>query len=535
MSSSGHPSIDASAAAGSAPFPEVLAAIDIGTNSVHMVVARCSSDGRYEVVTRHKEMVRLGESGDDQLKHMTPAAIDRGIAALQRCRAVLDTYDAHVAAVATSAVREAENRDEFIRRARDEAGVEVEVIAGHEEARLIHLGVLQSLSLYDTPLLLCDIGGGSTELLIGHRGETLSARSFKLGAIRITRRFFADGVTSKRTIERARKFVRATIAPFARDVAAHPFEVAVGCSGTIETLAAMALANGGTAVASLNGVSFTRSQLGEVIGRLAAAETPAARAELPGMDRSRADIIVGGAIILEQVMAGLGIESMTISDYALREGVLFDLSTRLRGSSLDHLSDLRRRSVEHLMELCDDDPDHSMKVAELALALFDGLADEHGLGHEEREWLEAAALLANVGLFVAHSRHHQHSYYVIRNSEVLNGFTDNEVEIIANVARYHRRSAPSAKHPTFAALEEVDQARVRWLAAMLRVAIGLDRSHAGAVAAIEVTATPEHVQVDVRPTDGADASLEVYSARERRTLLEQVLGHPVEIEAAERV
>lgn len=513
----------------------MLAAIDIGTNSVHMVVARCSADGRYEVVTRHKEMVRLGESGDDQLKHLTPAAIDRGIAALQRCRAVLDTYDAHVVAVATSAVREAENRDEFIRRARDEAGVEVEVIAGHEEARLIHLGVLQSLSLYDTPLLLCDIGGGSTEVLIGHRGETLSARSFKLGAIRITRRFFPDGVTSKRTIERARKFVRATVAPFAREVAAHPFEVAVGCSGTIETLAAMALANGGDGEGtSLNGASFTRAQLGAVMAQLAAAETPEARAGIRGMDRSRADIIVGGAVILEQVMDALGIESMTISDYALREGVLLDMSTRLRGATLDHLSDLRRRSVEHLMELCDDDPDHSIKVAELALALFDGLADEHGFGHDERELLEAAALLANVGLFVAHARHHQHSYYVIRNSEVLNGFTDNEVEVIANVARYHRRSAPSAKHAPFAALEADDQARVRWLSGLLRVAIGLDRSHAGAVAAIELTATPDHVQIDVRPNDGADASLEVYSARERRTLLEQMLGRPVEIEATEQ-
>ncbi|MFN8053176.1 MAG: Ppx/GppA phosphatase family protein [Acidimicrobiales bacterium] len=513
-------------------IPDVLAAIDIGTNSVHMIVARMAGEGRFEVVTRHKEMVRLGESGDDQLKHLTSAAIDRGIAALKRCRSVIDTYDAPVAAVATSAVREAENRNEFIRRARKEAGIEVEVIAGHEEARLIHLGILQALPLFDTPLLMCDIGGGSTELLIGHRGEVLAGRSFKLGSIRMTERFFPDGVTTKRSIERARKFVRATITPFVREAAAHPFEVAVGSSGTIENLLQMALATDGADVQTLNGASLTRAALGDVVERLTEAATPEARAELRGMDKGRADIIMGGALILEQVMDVLGLEAVTVSEYALREGVLFDLNNRLRGASLDHLSDLRRRSIEHLMEVCDDDPDHSIKVADLALALFDGLADEHDLGHDEREWLEAASLLANVGLFIAHSRHHQHSYYVIRNSELLSGFTDHEIEVIAQVARYHRRSEPSLKHAPFAALDEVDRHRVRWLAGLLRVAIGLDRSHAGSVGKILVSTAKDEIAVAVTPEQGADVSLEVYSARERRGLLEQMVGRPVVVDGS---
>jgi exopolyphosphatase/guanosine-5'-triphosphate,3'-diphosphate pyrophosphatase len=515
--------------------PDVLAAIDIGTNSVHMVVARMAPDGRFEVITRHKEMVRLGESGDDQLKHLTPGAIDRGVAALARCRSVVDTYGAPVEAVATSAVREAENRNDFIRRAQDEAGIDVEVIAGHEEARLIHLGVLQALPLYDTPLILCDIGGGSTELLIGHRGEVQVSRSFKLGAIRMTQRFFDGGVTSKRSVERARRFVRATLAPFVREAAAHPFEVAVGSSGTIESLLGIARAAEGSVKQSVNGAVLTRAALGEVIERLIAAETPEARAEIKGVDKGRADIIVGGAVILEQVMDSLNIESLVISEYALREGVLFDLNNRLHGASLDHLSDLRRRSIEHLMEVCDEDPDHSLQVAELALELFDGLEGRHGLGHDERELLEAAALLANVGLFIAHSRHHQHSYYVIRNSELLSGFTDPEIEIIAQVARYHRRGEPSLKHAPFAALDEHDQRRVRWLAAILRVAIGLDRSHAGAVATLGVDDAvvgaddAASVMITVVPNGDADISLEIYSARERVGLLEQMLEQAVEV------
>lgn len=520
--------------------PDVLAAIDIGTNSVHLVVARMSADGRFEVITRHKEMVRLGETGEDHLKHLTEAAMDRGVAALARCRSVIEKYNAPVSAVATSAVREAENRDVFLSRAWAEAGIDVDVIAGHEEARLIYLGVLQALPIFDSNILMCDIGGGSTEVLIGKAGEVIVGRSFKLGSIRMTQRFFPDGVTSKRSIERARKFIRATIAPFLREAGGHSVDVAVGCSGTIESLLDLAIAADRADVVTANGARLSRTALAEVVERLIEAGTPAARAELKGMDRARADIIIGGALILEQVMEGLGVESLMFSEYALREGVLFDLNSRLRGARLDHLSDLRRRSIGHLMEVCDEDPEHSMKVAQLALDLFDALEGRHGLGHEDREWLEAAALLANVGLFISHSKHHQHSYYVIRNSELLAGFMDHEIEIIAQVARYHRRGEPSLKHAPFASLSEVDRERVQWLAGILRVAIGLDRSHAGLVSRLSATvvdrdeADPfeESLLVEVVPIDGADVSLEVYAARERASLLARMAGVPIEIEAS---
>jgi exopolyphosphatase/guanosine-5'-triphosphate,3'-diphosphate pyrophosphatase len=523
-----HPSLEAIATA----WPDTLAAIDIGTNSVHMVIARVDVDGRFEVLTRHKEMVRLGETGDDHLKVLTDAAIDRGVAALARCRAMIDTYGAQCAAVATSAVREADNRKAFLRRARKEAGIEVEVIAGHEEARLIHLGVLQALPLYDQHLLLCDIGGGSTELLIGHRGEDLVARSFKLGAIRLTQRHFPDGVTSRKSIERARRAVRATIVPFVRDARRHPIDTFVGSSGTIENLVAMAQSAAGLAPQSVNGATLTRAELGEVMDALAEARTSAGRAALPGIDTSRADIIVGGAVIIEQVMDALELDRLTFSEYALREGVLFDLRSRLRGATSRRLSDLRRHSVDHLMELCDEDPEHSVQVARLAVQLFDGLVEEHHLGDAEREWLEAAALLANVGLFISHSRHHLHSYYVIRNSEHLSGFTDHEIEVIAQVARYHRRGEPSAKHAPYAALDELDQRRVAWMAAILRVAIGLDRSLCNAVAAVSVRSAGGIVTVELLAADDADVSMELYEAGERSALLRRQLGRPVDFVVA---
>ncbi|MEZ5323189.1 MAG: Ppx/GppA phosphatase family protein [Microthrixaceae bacterium] len=517
---------------------EVLAGIDIGTNSVHMIVALVGGDGRFEVLTRHKEVVRLGESGDDRIRQLSDAAIDRGIAALRRCRTVVDTYGAPVLAVATSAVREAENARDFIDRALRDAGIDVEVVSGIEEARLIHLGVLQALPLFDTPMLLCDIGGGSTEVLVAHRTGIPAVRSFKLGAIRMTRRFFPDGVTARRSVERARAFARSVFVPFSQEIRGLRFDVAVGCSGTFETLLAMSHADSvdATTPRSFNGAVLDREALGAVMTSLLDAATPEARAQIPGIDPGRADIIVGGAIVLEQAMDAFGIDEMTFSEYALREGVLFDLNRRLHGGSTHHLSDLRRRSVEHLMEVCDDEPAHSLKVASLALELFDALAPAHGYDGVERELLEAGAMLANVGMFVSHSRHHQHSYYVIRNSELMSGFNDHEIELIAQIARYHRRGEPSLKHQPFGALHPDDRQRVRWLAAILRVAVGLDRSLAGAVEAVDAEQTngppQEPVRIRITPRDGADVALELFSARERSCLLVQVLGRPVEVETA---
>jgi exopolyphosphatase / guanosine-5'-triphosphate,3'-diphosphate pyrophosphatase len=517
---------------GNDPVPDTLAAIDIGTNSVHMLIARLAPDGRFEVITRQKEMVRLG-SGRGEMKHLEPDAIDRGIAALDRCRSLADSFGAPIVAVATSAVREAENSQDFLRRARDEAGVEVEVISGYEEARLIQLGVVQALPVFDQRLLLVDVGGGSTEVLFGERGEVASTRSVKLGSLRMTRRCFPGGVVEPGSLQRARESVRAGIAPLVHEVESLAHDVAVATSGTAETLARMAIeAQGEPAPQSMNAATMTAGELTSVVESLAAAPTPEQRRRLPGMDAARADILLGGAVVLEQVGLALGVQQWTISDYALREGVLLDAVHRLGGGTLHHLSDLRRRSVFHLMELCDDDPDHSLQVARLALVLHDRLGERLGLGDAERELLEAAALLSNVGLFISHSKHHKHSYYVIRNSEHLMGFTDREIELIALVARYHRKSAPSVdKHPEFAALADADREHVRSMSALLRVAIGGDRNHDGAVETIEVDDAGDVVRLRLVASDpDTDLTLERYSAEARGELLADRLGAKLSVE-----
>jgi exopolyphosphatase/guanosine-5'-triphosphate,3'-diphosphate pyrophosphatase len=512
----------------------VMAAVDIGTNSIHLVVARVGGADRFEVIEREREMVRLGESAGD-MKRLSPAAMTRGVEALDRFRQVAAIHGVEVRAVATSAVREAANRHVFIQRAWDEAGVEVEVISGFEEARLIHLGVLQAVPSFDRKMLVVDIGGGSTELVVGRSGDVLLARSMRLGAIRLTRRWFDRDKLADGAVEACRRDIGTTLASAVHEIRRHGFEVAVGSSGTIGAVCQMIAARSDRpAPRTFNNYTVTREQIDDIVKRLAKASTVKARARTPGLDPRRADIILAGALILEQVVAALDVDELTFSDYALREGVLLDTWRREHGGSLHQLSDLRRRSVMHLVDLMDEDPTHSIQVARLALQLFDATADRHRLRDEEREVLEAASLLCNVGLFVSHSAHHKHSYYVIRNSEHLTGFTDREIELIALVARYHRKSVPRKKHPEFGALSRDDQERVRTLAGLLRVAVGLDRNHSGRVASL-ATRDPGDggpLVVEATAAAGQDPQLDLYAAGERKGLLEDALGTEIEIVAA---
>ncbi len=516
----------------------ILGALDIGTNSFHLVLARPVGSDRFETLTREKEVVRLGQGGGD-MKALAPDAIERGVACLSRMRRIADSFDASVRAVATSAVREASNANEFLARARADAGLDIEVISGIEEARLIYLGVLQAVPVYDHRVLLIDIGGGSTEVLIGQHAEVLAARSFKLGAVRLTDRFFPGGTVKRDALRAARNYVRGVLTHFERHVLEHGFEVAVGSSGTAESLAQMThAARGEPPLTTYNCATFTRAELRDALDALTSQRTAAKRAAVPGLEAIRADIIVAGALILDTAAEMFGIDELTFSEGALRDGVLVDTVARAEGDAatgLHQLRDVSDRSITQLAERCDEDPAHSAHVAHLAGLLFDGLAPLHGLPATARAYLDAGARLANVGLVVAHSKHHLHSYYVIRHSE-LAGLTDAEIEVVAQIARYHRKSAPKASHAEFAALAPDRQELVRTLAAILRVAIGLDRSHEARVARVDVELGDDAVTVRAVPGPEADGdlSLEVYAAAERKDLLEAVLQRPVEVRVAPR-
>ena len=495
------------------------AAIDIGTNSMHLVVAKLGEHGGFEMLTSEKEMVRLGQGGGE-MKQLAPDAIERGISALSRMAKVAASFgDVELVAVATSAVREATNKHEFIDRARDEVGIDVEVISGFEEARLIHLGVLQALPVFDKRLLVIDIGGGSTEFLVGEGAQAIEARSMKLGAIRLTERFFpdliaGDGAVSPEAVERCRNYVRSALSPVAHELGGHQPELAIASSGTATTLAAMAAAARGDDVRQMNGVTFTADELAAVVSEVAS-KTTAERTKIDGLDTKRIDIIVAGAILLDEIARAFALDEFTISEFALREGVLFD---RFAVDSTQ-LENLRRSNLLRLARQLDPDSDHAEHTADLATQLFDRTAKLHGLGDDARELLEAASIVHNVGLFISHSSHHKHSYYVIRNSEQLTGFAEREIELIALIARYHRKGRPADKHKEYAALSDSDKQLVRKLAGILRVAIGLDRSHAASVSSLRVFLEDGRVEIEPIAAPGADLDVEIYAAAERSKLM----------------
>jgi exopolyphosphatase/guanosine-5'-triphosphate,3'-diphosphate pyrophosphatase len=510
----------------------VRAAIDIGTNSIHMVVARVDPNGGIEVLTREKESVRLGH-GSGEMRSLEPDAIDRGIAALTRMRRVADVYGARIRAVATSAVREAANKDQFLTRARDEAGIDVEVIAGVEEARLIHLGVLQSVPVFDRRHLVVDIGGGSTEFVIGKAGQRMLTRSVKLGAIRVTDRFFPGGLVRVRSVREAQAYLRAYLAPLVHEVEEWGFDVAVGSSGTITSIAAMAEHRKGRDPArGVNNVSFDVDDLGAIVDTVLSARTSAERAMIPGLDPKRADIITGGAVLLEQIFGELDITEMIASEAALREGVLLDSIRPATTDAFHHLSDIRRQGVQRVLAQYERDRAHVEHSTDLALALFDGTRRLHGLGHDARDLLEAGGVLHNIGLFVSHSAHHKHSSYLIRNTDQLVGFTQRELEIMALLARYHRKSTPTVRHPELAALTVEDQQLVRVLAGLLRVGIALDRSHTGGITSVRCTTSAGRIRVAATVRPGHDPTLELYTAEQRKDLLAATLECAVELRAS---
>ena len=510
-----------------------VAAIDIGTNSVHLVIARRTASGTPEILTREKAPVRLGSGGRD-MKRLAPEAIERAVDALGRFRRIAEAHDAEVVAVATSAVREAENQSDFIAAARDDAGVNVNVISGVEEARLIHLGALGAVPAAERRHLVIDIGGGSTEFVVGHGTAPELVRSLKLGHIRLTDRFFEDGRVTTKAVEECRKYVRSFLAPLAREISDVGFEVAIGCSGTIENLARMAAIDAGGAVRTVDNLVLERTGLRAITRRLLEAEDLETRARTAGLDAHRADVIVGGAILLHQIFKRLRIEEMVVSPAALREGVVLDQIRRRSGhdDAFHHLGDLRRTSVEAVAQRYEEDLTHAQHATDLSLQLFDALTPNHGYGDAEREVLEAAGMVHNVGRFVAHAAHHKHSYYLIRHSEHLVGFNEHEIEVIAQVARYHRKSNPRTKHPEFAALDDADRQRVRVLAGILRIAIGLDRTYRRVVEGVTVC-LDDALTIALSVTSGADVELEIFTARERAGLLELALGRRVEFVIAE--
>lgn len=499
--------------------PSLLAAIDVGTNSFHILIAAVNARGMYTIKGSSKESVRLGETGGD-MKYLSAEAIGRGVSTLKRFATMAHNSGATIRAVATSAVREALNRKVFLQRVYHETGIRIEVISGAEEARMIYLGVAQALPVFDKKTLVIDIGGGSTETTIGMHGDILHAHSAKLGAIRLTRRFFPTEHYNTENLKACRNHIRGEWSSVFRKIRKEGFDLVVGSSGTIQTLISIALAKETTPADQINGAVVTRESITEVVEYIAKTKSYSKRAEIAGMDPRRADIIIGGALILEQAMLGLELNELTFSACALREGILLDTIQKQRDiRKHHHLSTLRFASVLNMCEHCQVDMLHARHVAKLALKFFDDLQPLHKYTEVQRELLEAAAYLHDVGYQIAADQHHKHSFYILRNAVML-GFTDNELEVIANIARYHRKSHPKMKHENFVKLEPDVQECVCALAGILRIAEGLDRQHRQLAQSVSMRYEGDRIECAIEAQDPQDLNVELWGAERKKTLLE---------------
>jgi len=500
----------------------ILAAIDVGTNSIHMVVTRIQPLlPAFTVIARDKTTVRLGDRCK-QTGRLTPEAMQRAIVALKRCQDIAKSLNAEqIIAVATSAVREAPNGQEFLQQVEDELGLWVNLISGTEEARRIYLGVLSGMNFNNQPHIMIDIGGGSTELILGDGHEPRTLSSTKVGAVRLSSELITTDPISNTEFHYLQSYIRGMWERPIDEVRSQlkPDERPrmVGTSGTIETLAILHSRDKfGTVPAPLNGYQFSLKDLREWVNRLRKLSY-ADRLLIPGMSDRRAEIILAGALILQEAMTLLGADSIAICERSLREGVIVDwmLAHGLIEDRLRYQSSVRQRSVLKTAQKYQVNLDHSQRVAEFALSLFDqtqGIL--HNWSGEERELLWAAAILHNCGHHVGHSSHHKHSYYLIRHAELL-GYNEIEIETIANLARYHRKNNPKKRHESYRNLTSKKHRKiVEQLSSFLRLAVALDRRQIGAIRSIKCQYLPDVQELRLlidssQPMD--DCALELWS------------------------
>jgi exopolyphosphatase/guanosine-5'-triphosphate,3'-diphosphate pyrophosphatase len=495
-----------------------------------MVIVEVSGSGAFEVIDREKEMVRLGAStlSRGQLSH---AAMTRGLETLAKYKRLAQSRHVDkILAVATSAIREARNGEDFLEQIGRETGIWAKAISGEEEGRLIYLAALHSIHLEGRRALVVDIGGGSLEMALGAGGRLETVVSEKLGVLRTTEGFVRSDPLSPKDEARLVARVEESVGDQAARLREAGFECVIGTSGTILALGALAFQEeSGRVPEGLHHVTVTAHAIHAVRKRLVASDSRS-RLRMPGMDERRADIIVAGAVVLDTLLDRLGVQEIVLCEWSLREGLLLNyIHDHPRSlARAEAYPDVRRRSVMALAERCVYEKPHARAVADLALSLFDQTKGLHGLGDDERPLLEYAALLHDVGHHISYPGHHKHTYYLIKNAD-LRGFDPAEIEVIASVARYHRRGHPRRKDDGYGDLLKPLRRTVRVLAGCLRIADAPDRSHRQVVDALSVSERSGAVRILCNATGNSD--LEMWGAPRRAELLSEELGRAIRIEA----
>jgi exopolyphosphatase / guanosine-5'-triphosphate,3'-diphosphate pyrophosphatase len=515
---------DSEVLASSAPAGrERLAALDVGSNSIRLLVAEYDPVSGLTVVDEVKDQPRLAHNLAET-GVLDAGAVERAIAGLARMRVVCQRRGVRrIAAVATSAVREATNGEEFVQRVRDELGIPLRIIDAETEANLSWRSVAHHFRMDGARALVADIGGGSLEIIGAVDGLVESTISLPLGAVRLTESHLSGRKDPRKEVESVRKDIRRMLRKsFPWREWTNP--IFIGSGGTFTNLGRMAVGRRGLPVPdSIHGTSVPTGEVEQLLEWLCT-RTPEQRKNVVGLNPERADIILAGLAVTAELLDLSDARSVTISAFGLREGLLLEMAGATAPAGNDPL-----RVLREFVERCQGDRRHVEQVRYLALQLYDQLGEVLGCTPEERALLEAAALLHDVGQLVSYRRHHKHSYQLIMHADRL-PLSPRDRAIVALVSRYHRKSGPKKKHEDFGEMETPDQAIVRRLSSLLRVADGLDRGHTAVVDTVQSELTDERLTIRVAPRlANADISLELWGATRKGDVLARLLGREVEV------
>jgi len=522
-----HLTLSTSAPAAGSDADIRISAIDIGSNSIRQTIADVSPTGSIRVVDEMKAAPRLG-AGLYKKGALSEVAIQNALTALTRMATLANQLGVkRTEVVATSAVRDASNGDEFLKLVRSETGLKIKVLRGEDEARLSFRSALAHFDLGVGRAVVMDIGGGSLELALSADGLVDRLISLPLGAISMTERYLGQAA-KKKGMRKLRKHVWLELR---RHLSArHWHATRIFCSGgTFTSVASIYLARIGMESAkTVHGTVIPRIELEHIVDMLHNM-SPAERQGVPGLSAARSDIILGGLAVAAEVAARVEAKELVVSAYGIREGILLE-SAHVAPSPADP-GEARERSVRELAERTHYEERHSKHVQKLSLQLFDAIGQRLGCTPDDRKLLSDAALLHDIGYHISYDKHNKHSYHLIEHAELL-GMTPIEQIVVANVARYHRGAEPRKKHRNYGPLDRPVRQTIKKLSAILRVADGFDRGHASAVAeikvrwverALRITAVPAHHVYNLR--------LDLWGASRKSNLLAEVAGVPVEIVA----
>ena len=503
-----------------------LAAIDVGSNSIRLVVAEAISGGQYRILDDERESTRLGRSLSTNGR-LDEASIEAAMAALRRFQTIASGLGVEtINAIATCAVREASNGPEFCQRVAEQLGLSIEVISAEKEAHLAFHSVRRRFDLMGKNTLLADIGGGSTEIVLAS-GELIEAiYATQLGAVRLAQKFGGGQAMAGDDFGRMQKWIDRRLKKTIDKVALPP-HLLIGSGGTFTSLASMVMSSKGKSQLPVGGTQISRAELRHLIDRLRKLSVKQRR-EVPGLNVDRADIIVPGLAIIDRIMRHFKVNLIQVHSYGVRDGLLLSMIERMQGDAEAAPPDYLAQ-IERFAETCGVELAHARHAALLSKQIYVGLCAHFQLDAADERLLDAAARLQDVGYLINYEGHHKHSYHLILHSRI-EGFRPEELEIIANVARYHRGAEPKQKHDNFRRLSKADQYRVQCMAAVLRLAGGLDRTHNQSVESVAVTGSKKQIELLVAAEEYPEVNL--WAARRRTGLFEKVFNSEMTIQWA---